>query len=99
MTHEQLKLKMFIEQNFDVPSLKQMGLLDKSIRKNDYDKIAARICQFFGYKSIYEHGRTTIKCLLSTGEMWEIYYSPITTETPVDWPKMGVIRLKDWKLN
>lgn len=99
MTYEQLKLKTFIEQNFDVSGLKQMGMLDKSIRKNYYEKIAARICQFFGYKSIYEYGRTEIKAWLSTDKGCEPYYRPATTQTPVDWPKMGVMKLKDWKLN
>lgn len=49
------KLKDYIEEHFDFAGLKKAGLFGKDIKKNDYEKIAARICTFFGYESIYEY--------------------------------------------
>jgi len=50
------KLKQFLEDNFAFEPLKKAGFFGKDIRKTDYEKIAARICWYFGYNSIYEHG-------------------------------------------
>jgi len=49
------KLKQFLEDNIPFKELKQVGFWEKGIRKTDYEKIAARICAFFGYKTIYEY--------------------------------------------
>lgn len=56
LSPEQTKLKEFIEDNFDFDGLKSMGFFEKGMRKTDYEKIAERVCLFFGYKSIYEYG-------------------------------------------
>ena len=51
-----LKLKQFLEDNIPFDALKKVGFFENGIRKTDYEKIAERVCQFFGYKSIYEYG-------------------------------------------
>lgn len=55
-TIEKNNLKKFIEDNFDFYGLKKAGFF-KNIRKNEYEKIAARVCHFFSYESIYEYGK------------------------------------------
>lgn len=57
LTPEQQKLKDFIEDNIPFYPLKKAGFWPAGTRKNHYDTIAARVCQFFGYASIYEYGR------------------------------------------
>jgi hypothetical protein len=49
------RLKIYIEENIPFKELKDAGFFDKEIKGSDYDKIAERICIFFGLKSIYEY--------------------------------------------
>jgi len=49
------KLKYFIEKYIPFSDLKKAGFFAKDVRKTDYEKIAARVCHTFGYKSIYEY--------------------------------------------
>lgn len=49
------KLKQFIEKHIPFYELKEVGFWAKGTRKTDYEKIAARVCEFFGYQSIYEY--------------------------------------------
>lgn len=53
-TKEDLALKAFINEHFDFYGLREIGLFGKDIKKSDYQKQADRICQFFGFKSIFE---------------------------------------------
>lgn len=57
MEKEQQKLKDFIETHFDFYGMNEAGFWPKGTRRTDYDKIAARVCQFFGFESVYEYGR------------------------------------------
>jgi hypothetical protein len=50
-----LRLKQYLEDNIPFYELKVVGFWPNGTRKNDYEKIAARICQFFGLKSIYDY--------------------------------------------
>ena len=43
----------YIEDNFDVEGLEEIGLLKKGI---SLDQIEKRICEFFGLKTIFEYG-------------------------------------------
>lgn len=54
---EKDRLKEFMEANFSFDDLKQMKFWPKGTRRNDYEKQAARVCQFFGYETVYEYGR------------------------------------------
>lgn len=35
----------------------------------DYDAMADRICEFFGYETVYEYGAKGIRCHLSYGDI------------------------------
>ena len=54
-------LKRFVKEFFHFPSLLKSGFFTKEM-KNDYYAQAERICHFFGYKSIFEHGAEEIRC-------------------------------------
>ena len=43
----------YIEDNFDIEGLEEVGLLKKGI---SLDQIEERICEFFGIKTIFEYG-------------------------------------------
>jgi len=43
----------YIEDNFDIEGLEEIGLLKKGI---SLDQIEKRICEFFGIKTIFEYG-------------------------------------------
>lgn len=49
------KLKQYLEDYLPVDDLMKAGFFEKGTRRNQYEKIAARICWYFGYKSIYEY--------------------------------------------
>lgn len=52
---EKLRLKKFLDDNFDFGSLKKVGFWPPGTRKTDHEVIAARICQRLGLKSIYDY--------------------------------------------
>jgi len=54
MNRERRKLKQFIEDHIPFYELNQVGFWPKGTRKTDYEKIAARVCHYFGFKSVYE---------------------------------------------
>jgi hypothetical protein len=58
---EKQRLKDFIEDHFPFDALKQAGFWPKGTRRTDYEKIAARVCKFFGYESIYEYARDVVE--------------------------------------
>jgi len=43
----------YIEDNFDIEGLEEIGLLKKGI---SLDQIEKRICEFFGIETIFEYG-------------------------------------------
>ena len=43
----------YIDDNFDIEGLEEIGLLKKGI---SLDQIEKRICEFFGIKTIFEYG-------------------------------------------
>ena len=48
-------LKNFIRTNFPFSKLVKAGFFTKEM-KGDYKAQAERVCQFFGYKTVYEYG-------------------------------------------
>ena len=61
-------LKKFIKEQF--PPFSQcvkMGLFTKEM-KGDYEAQSKRICDFFGYESVFEYGAETVSCHLSMAE-------------------------------
>lgn len=53
-------LKDFLEEQFDFYELRKIGLF-KGLKKSDIHEQAARICKFFGYKTVYEFGAKKIQ--------------------------------------
>lgn len=51
-------LKNFLTEHFDFKELKKAGFY-KDINKTEYEKQAKRICDFFGYETVYEFGFNT----------------------------------------
>ena len=60
-------LKNFIEENFCFDSLLKVGLFSEEMR-NDYKSQSDKICNYFGYKTIYEYGSKEIRCHISYTE-------------------------------
>lgn len=54
----------FIQENFDLATLKKAGFIDSII---DFEKIDSKITSFLGLKSIYEYKRPNIKPAFSAG--------------------------------
>ncbi len=57
-------LESFLLEFFDFNSLCKAGFFTKEMRK-DYSTQAAKLCHFFGYKTIYEYGATEFRCHIS----------------------------------
>lgn len=57
-------LKRFMQEFFPFSPLVKSGFFKKEM-KGDYEAQAARVCQFFGYKTVYEYGSKEISCHLS----------------------------------
>lgn len=57
-------LKKFMDEQFDLKELVKIGLIDKNIEGN-YPLMANRICEYFGYESIYQYGAETITAHIS----------------------------------
>ena len=57
-------LKRFMQEFIPFNELKKVGFFTKEMR-NDYYAQAKRICDFFGYKSVFEYGAQEVTCHLS----------------------------------
>lgn len=58
-------LKNFLNEFFDFYTLRKVGFFPRGMKKSDIHGQAERICQRFGYKTVYEYGSKTIRCHLS----------------------------------
>ena len=56
--------KRFMQEFFPFGPLLKSGFFTKEM-KGDYEAQAARVCQFFGYKTVYEYGAEEASCHLS----------------------------------
>lgn len=54
-------LKNFMDEFFDFDALATIGFF-KPEMKNDYQAQADRVCQFFGYNTVFEYGATEFSC-------------------------------------
>lgn len=45
----------FLKDNFDYDGLLQIGFYSKEIKRNDYDAQIKRVCEMFGFKSIFSY--------------------------------------------
>jgi len=57
-------LENFMKEFFPFSEFKKIGLFTKEM-KNDYVAQAERVCNFFGYKTVYEYGAKEIRCHLT----------------------------------
>jgi len=57
-------LKRFMKEFFPFSEFKKVGLFTAEM-KNDYYAQAVRICNYFGYKSIFEYGTKEITAHIS----------------------------------
>jgi hypothetical protein len=65
MTDSDKLLKNFLEEHFDFDELKKAGVYPKEIKRKDIHAQAARICQLFGYITVYEYGAKKIRAHIS----------------------------------
>lgn len=90
-----LKLKLFLENNIPFHDLKKVGFFGKDVRKTDYEKISARVCQFFGYKSIYEYGKIRVSGILCYGNGVAEWIRPsVDMSCPTNWELLQIDRVE-----
>jgi hypothetical protein len=68
MSESDQLLKDFLEEFFDFTTLKKVGFFPKDCKKSDIHEQAKRICNRFGYKSVFEYGATKIRCHISCAQ-------------------------------
>ncbi|MDM8174819.1 hypothetical protein QT327_10700 [Olivibacter sp. 47] len=49
-------LKSFLDEHIPFYELRRAGFFPKEMKKSDIHGQAKRICEFFGYKTVYEYG-------------------------------------------
>jgi hypothetical protein len=59
-------LERFMKEFFHFPTLRKAGFFTKEM-KGDYKAQAERVCQYFGYKTVFEYGSKEVRCHLSKG--------------------------------
>ena len=64
MTTEQALIEKFMKENFPFNELKKVGFFTKEM-KGDYQAQANRVCEYFGYKTVFEYGAKDISAHLS----------------------------------
>jgi hypothetical protein len=57
-------LQRFMIEHFPFTPLRKSGFFTPNM-KGDYEAQAARVCQFFGYKTVFEYGDNEVSCHLS----------------------------------
>ena len=87
------RLKQYIEDYIPVDDLKKAGFFGKGVKKTDYEKIAERICWFFGYKTIYEY-KLVCKGKDCDGDNCDgrnKFCKNYKMDQPINWPAMKVV--------
>ena len=72
-------LKKFLLEHFDFNDLKKCKLFDKDIKRKDYQKQADRICEFFGFKTIYEYGFNKVEAHITYADGFRPTNEPFVT--------------------
>ena len=54
-------LKRFMQEHFPFSVLRKAGFFTKEM-KNDYEAQAKRVCNRFGFKTVFEYGAEEIRC-------------------------------------
>jgi len=80
-------LEKFVKDHIPFTALKKAGFFTTE-KKRDYKGIAKRVCDFFGYESIYEYSAIEIRAQLSfprtleVNEKGELITQPFITVFP-----------------
>lgn len=80
-------LENFMKEFFSFTELKKAGFFSKQM-KGDYAAQAKKVCDFFGYETVYEYASKEIRCHLSyprrlkVNEKGEINIDPFILITP-----------------
>jgi len=61
-------LKNFLEEFFDFYTLRKVGFFPKEMKKIDIHGQAKRICQWFGFKTVFEYGVDKVRCHISCAD-------------------------------
>ena len=48
-------LKDFLKEHFDFKLFSEIGIYKPDVKESDYQKQAEALCDFFGFKTIYEY--------------------------------------------
>ena len=67
-TEEEAVLRRFMQEFFPFNELLKVGFFTKDMRGN-YAVQAQRVCEFFGYRTVYEHGAEEVRCHI-TYDKW-----------------------------
>lgn len=76
------KLKQFLEDRIPFAELKKVGFWPKGTRKTDYEKIASRVCVFFGIKNVFDYDKIRFNKSIDKG-------------CPTTWPELIAIDQTD----
>ena len=57
-------LKRFMQEFFPFAEFRKLGFFTKDMR-GDYYAQAKRVCEFYGYNSVFEYGAEAVQCHLS----------------------------------
>jgi hypothetical protein len=67
LTESEQLLKSFMQEFFPFSELRKAGFFTKEMR-GDYEARAKRVCEFFGYETVYEYGAKEVSCHLTLDE-------------------------------
>lgn len=82
-------LKNFMTEHFPFDDFLSIGFFTKEMR-GDYQSQADRVCEYFGFETVYEYGVEEIRCHLTYGkerplhvnESGELRQEPFVTVIP-----------------
>lgn len=77
-------LERFMKEFFPYSELKKAGFFTKEMKGN-YKAQAKRICDYFGYDSVYEYGKDDIRMHISYPREGERRDDPFITVIPSIW--------------
>lgn len=63
-TEKEAVLRRFMQEFFPFAEFRKAGIF-KSEMKGDYEAQAERVCQLYGYKTVYEYGAQEVICHLT----------------------------------
>ena len=76
----------YVTQNFDIPTLKRLGIIKIRSKAEDYE---TSICQFFGFDSIYQYDDTSLTSVLFSKSRKKVLQEKETKMT-IFWLKCAI---------